>query len=54
MFTLSGADTAPSEIYTGLKFITKDSVQPYLKTQSRYEGNASAQKLIEHTGAIAG
>ncbi|MGN6550357.1 MAG: sugar ABC transporter substrate-binding protein [Pararhizobium sp.] len=54
LFKLSGGLTGPAEINTGLKFVTKDSVQPYLKTQSRFEGNASAQKVIERSGPIGG
>ena len=53
MFKLSGGLTGPSEINTGLKFVTKDNVDPYLATKSRYEGNSSDEKLIEHTGPIA-
>ncbi|QEX23240.1 sugar ABC transporter substrate-binding protein [Hypericibacter adhaerens] len=52
LFQLSGGLTGPADINTGLKFITQDSVQPYLKTQSRYEGNSDAQKLIERSGPI--
>ncbi|MBZ9672364.1 sugar ABC transporter substrate-binding protein [Mesorhizobium sp. B2-1-8] len=54
LFQMSGGLTGPADINTGLKFVTKDSVQPYLKTQSRYEGNASKQMLIERSGAIGG
>lgn len=54
LFQMSGGLSGPADINTGLKFIIKDSVQPYLKTQSRFEGNASAQKLIERTGPISG
>lgn len=53
MFKLSGGLTGPSEINTGLKFVTKDNVDPYLATQSRYEGNSPDEKLIDHTGPIA-
>ncbi|MBN9065926.1 MAG: sugar ABC transporter substrate-binding protein [Rhizobiales bacterium] len=54
LFKLSGGLTGPSEINTGLKFITKGGVEPYLKTQSRFEGNSKEQKLIERSGPISG
>ena len=52
LFQISGGLTGPAEINTGLKFITKDGVQPYLKTQSRYEGNSEKPMLIERSGPI--
>lgn len=54
MFKASGGLTGPADINTGLKFVTKDSVEPYLKTQSRYEGNSQEQKIIERSGPIGG
>ena len=30
-----------------LLFVTKDNVDPYLKTKSRYEGSDKAQKYIK-------
>ena len=53
MFKLSGGLTGPSEINTGLKFVTADNVEPYRKTQSRFEGNSAAEKLVERAGPIA-
>jgi len=38
---------APSNTNTGLLFITKDNVDPYLQTKSRYEGSDKAQKYIK-------
>ncbi|HET7413461.1 MAG TPA: sugar ABC transporter substrate-binding protein [Pararhizobium sp.] len=52
MFKLSGGLTGPADINTGLKFITKNGVEPYLKTQSRFEGNSSEQKVIPRSGPI--
>jgi simple sugar transport system substrate-binding protein len=52
MFKFSGGLTGPAEINTGLKFVTKDSVEPYLKSKSRYEGNASAEAVIPRSGPI--
>ncbi len=53
MFKLSGGLTGPSEINTGLKFVTKDNVEPYLATKSRYEGNSPDERVIDRTGPIA-
>jgi simple sugar transport system substrate-binding protein len=54
MFKYSGGLTGPAEINTGLKFVTKSSVEPYLKSKSRYEGNSSAEAVIPRSGPIAG
>ncbi|CAM5407327.1 simple sugar transport system substrate-binding protein [Aquamicrobium terrae] len=54
LFQMSGGLTGPADINTGLKFVTKDGVQPYLKTKSRYEGNSKEEKLVERSGPIAG
>ena len=35
---------APSDTNTGLLFVTKANVKPYLTTTSRYEGSSKAQK----------
>jgi len=52
MFKLSGGLTGPADINTGLKFVTKASVEPYRTTKSRYEGNASAEAVIPRSGPI--
>jgi len=54
MFKFSGGLTGPSDINTGLKFVTKDSVEPYRTTKSRYEGNSSAEAVIPRSGPIGG
>ena len=41
-----------SDIDTGLKFVTKDAVGPYLETKTRYEGSAKDAQIVPHTGAI--
>ncbi len=38
MFLASGGLTGPADINTGLKFVTKGSVGPYLGSKTRYEG----------------
>ncbi|HEY5984950.1 MAG TPA: sugar ABC transporter substrate-binding protein [Streptosporangiaceae bacterium] len=53
LFNLSGGLVHPPETDTGLTFVTKANVDPYLSTQSRYEGSTTKQKLITHSGAIS-
>ncbi len=44
---LSGTLLAPPDTITGLKFVTKDTVDPYLGVPNRYEGNSPDQQYIE-------
>ena len=53
LFQLSGGLVSPPTTDTGLKFVTKSNVGPYLSPQTRFEGSTSAQKYIAHTGAIS-
>src|SRR5437764_1179008 len=53
LFNLSGGLVAPPETNTGLTFVTKQNVGPYLNTTSRYEGSSTQQKYIKRSGAIA-
>jgi simple sugar transport system substrate-binding protein len=53
-FKLSGGLTGPADVNTGLKFVTKSSVEPYRTTHSRYEGNSSAEAVIPRSGPISG
>ncbi|HEX5852912.1 MAG TPA: sugar ABC transporter substrate-binding protein [Solirubrobacteraceae bacterium] len=46
MYKVSGTLSGLSEADTGLKFLDKESVEPYLKTTSRYEGTSTAVKAI--------
>ena len=43
----------PTQTNTGLLFVTKDNVDPYQTTKSRYEGSDTAPKLVERAGPIA-
>jgi simple sugar transport system substrate-binding protein len=43
---ISGGLTGPADINTGLKFVTKSTVGPYLSTKSRYEGSSSEEKVL--------
>jgi len=42
----SGSLTGPAETDTGLKFINKETVLPYVESKSRYEGTSSEVKVI--------
>jgi simple sugar transport system substrate-binding protein len=53
LFQLSGGLVSPPTTDTGLKFVTKGNVGPYLSVQSRFEGSTSAQKYLKHSGAIS-
>lgn len=46
LYNLSGGLVAPPNTDTGLTFVTKDNVGPYLNTTSRFEGSSGAQKYI--------
>lgn len=53
LYKISGGLLAPSETNTGLLFVTKDNVEPYQTSKTRYEGSDSKPQLVERTGAIA-
>jgi len=44
LYRLSSGLVAPADTNTGLLFVTKANVKPYLTTKTRYEGSSSAQK----------
>lgn len=53
MYNLSGGLVPPPDTDTGLSFVTKTNVGPYLASSSRFEGSTSAQKIIPlPSGAI--
>ena len=52
MYLASGGLTGPADINTGLKFVTKDSVAPYLSTKTRYEGSSDKQQIVQRSGPI--
>ena len=53
MYNLSGGLVPPPDTDTGLSFVTKTNVGPYLASSSRFEGSTSAQKVIPlPSGAI--
>lgn len=49
MYKISGGLMAPSDTNTGLLFVTKDNVKPYLTTKTRYEGSSSSQQYVKTT-----
>jgi simple sugar transport system substrate-binding protein len=53
LYKLSGGLVFPSETNTGLLFVTKDNVSPYLQTKTRFEGSSSSQQVVPREGAIA-
>jgi simple sugar transport system substrate-binding protein len=46
MYKISGTLTGLFEANTGLKFVTKETVGPYLKTKTRYEGTSTAIVVV--------
>jgi simple sugar transport system substrate-binding protein len=46
LYKLSGGLMQPSDTDTGLLFVDKNNVGPYLNTQTRFEGSSSAQKVV--------
>ena len=51
-FLASGGLVGPADIDTGLKFVTKDTVDPYLETKTRYEGNSTEAQIVPRSGPI--
>jgi simple sugar transport system substrate-binding protein len=52
MFVASGGLTGPADINTGLKFVTKGNVEPYLSSKTRYEGSSSKEQYVPRSGPI--
>ena len=53
LWQISGGLMSPSTTSTGLKFVTKDNVDPYLNSKSRYEGSSKKEKLIKPPSKIS-
>src|SRR5919112_1792204 len=47
LYNISGGITGPAETNTGLVFITPDTVNRYLQTSSRFEGDSETQKVLK-------
>lgn len=52
MYQVSGGLVSPVETNTGLKFVTKDNVDPYLSSEDRYEGSSSKSKVLKAPSGI--
>jgi len=53
LYKLSGGLIAPPETNTGLLFVTKENVDPYLQAKTRFEGSSTQQQVVQRSGAIA-
>jgi simple sugar transport system substrate-binding protein len=53
LYKLSGGLVFPSQTNTGLLFVTKDTVDPYLQTKTRFEGSSTQQQVVQRSGAIS-
>src|ERR687898_953 len=47
LYKISGGVTGPAETNTGLVFITPETVDRYLETASRFEGDSEVQKIVK-------
>jgi simple sugar transport system substrate-binding protein len=52
LYQVSGGLVAPVNTNTGLKFVTKDNVGPYLSSKNRYEGSASKKLALKAPSSI--
>jgi simple sugar transport system substrate-binding protein len=46
LWQVSGSLSGPAETDTGLKFLSKETVAPYVESKTRYEGTSSAVKVV--------
>jgi simple sugar transport system substrate-binding protein len=46
MWRVSGSLSGIAEVDTGLKFLDKETIAPYVESKSRYEGTASSASVI--------
>ncbi len=46
LYKLSGGLSQPAETDTGLLFVTKSNVGPYLKVQTRFEGSSPKEQVV--------
>ncbi len=51
-FKVSGGLVGPADINTGLEFVTKEGVMPYLTTKTRYEGSSAEAQIVPRSGPI--
>jgi simple sugar transport system substrate-binding protein len=46
-YKVSGTLTGPAEVDTGLKFLSKETVAPYVSSKSRYEGTSTTAAVVK-------
>jgi simple sugar transport system substrate-binding protein len=46
LWQVSGSLTGPAEVDTGLKFLNKETVAPYVSSKSRFEGTSTEAKVV--------
>ena len=46
LWHVSGSLSGPAEVNTGLKFVDKETITPYVDSKSRYEGTSSEAKVV--------
>jgi simple sugar transport system substrate-binding protein len=46
LWQVSGSLTGPAEVNTGLKFVDKETITPYVNSKSRFEGTSSEAKVV--------
>jgi simple sugar transport system substrate-binding protein len=46
LWRVSGSLTGPAEVDTGLKFLDKESIAPYVESKSRFEGTSSSRAVV--------
>ena len=51
-FMVSGGLVGRADINTGLKFVTKDNIAPYLSTKTRFEGGSATPQIVARNGPI--
>ncbi|WP_298281826.1 sugar ABC transporter substrate-binding protein [Acidocella sp.] len=52
MYLASGGLVGPADINTGLKFVVKGNVDPYLHSSTRYEGDSAKPQIVPRSGPI--
>lgn len=53
LYNVSGGLIRPAPVNTGLLFVTKDNVGPYLNSTDRYEGSSDAKKVLKTPAKIS-
>jgi simple sugar transport system substrate-binding protein len=48
LYKLSGGLQQPGDTNTGLLFVTRQNVAPYLKTKTRFEGSTDKQLVVSN------